>query len=95
MKYNKGTMRDKGKRLEDHFNAVDPGLLYIMVKPDNRVMISILGVHETLTIEDHMLLRSPSPDWAIAFTRSMSIVFGLFDVRLSSHPIPASRGTLD
>jgi len=88
-------MQDKGKRLEYHFNEADPGLLYVMVKPDNRVRISVLGAHETFSIEPHMLLRSPSPDWAIERTRAMSLVFGLLDVRLSSHQVPASRGTLE
>ena len=68
-------MRDKGKILEEHFDSISPGsVFWITVKPENRVQVSIIGIHEILPIESHMLLRSPSPDWALDRTVAMSMV---------------------
>ena len=52
-------MQDKGKILEEHFKVVLTDICYIMVISDNRVMVSLLGIHEIINIESYMLLRSP------------------------------------
>ncbi len=45
-------MNNQGQLIEAHFEETAPSrIFWIKIKPNNRVMISIIGIHETHPIK--------------------------------------------